>query len=50
MINMVSNEYNNFENSVLILLENGATKEELEERLNSIIEQDRIFKKLNDKH
>lgn len=47
MINMASNEYNNFENSVLILLDNGATKEELEERLNSIIEQDKLFKKLN---
>ena len=37
MINLRSLEYNNFEDSILIMIENGATKQELEERLNFII-------------
>lgn len=36
MINLASDEYNNFENSVLVLLGSGASLDELRERLGVI--------------
>jgi len=46
MINLVSNEYKNFENSVLILLDHGVAKEELQERLNFIFSTDELTKEI----
>ena len=39
MINLSSLEYQNFEDSILIMREDGASAEELLERLKSIIEK-----------
>jgi hypothetical protein len=42
MINLRSLEYQNFEDSILILIDDGATTEELKERLDFIIKQREI--------